>query len=258
LILAKGTPNFTALSLQGKSWRPANFSAQFPFPSSDGQSIIDQGQAFTPDGKLTAPSRYHHGHAVWATPALQGGLTVSFNEAYETAQSRMWYLKLMLHLGGDPEPLLVFPRKIAAVEELVERTFGKFHPFERHVFFAPDYGVLAVLPVSYDRIELHRFNLDELLKDAKRDFMFVLSSPVTSARVGAEYRYPLVVKANKGGLAYRIASGPSGMNISAQGVVTWTPTAEAVKSPVNVSITVNDAAGGEAVQKFQIRVAAKE
>ncbi len=161
----------------------------------------------------------------------------------------------MIHEGGDPEAFVTFPRKIEAVTELVDWGMGRFHPMERHVFFVPDIGTLAVLSAKCDRLDLYRVELDELLKSATRDYLFVLSHPPASARNGEAYRYPLVVKSKQGGLTYKLAAAPPGMAIAPDGELTWTP---ATVGPADVSVAISDASGRETSQAFQIRVVGKE
>src|SRR5205823_83708 len=133
LIAARGGAGFSVFSRHGPAWRPVNVPAHNALPTSDGQAVIDNGLEFTPAGQPTGPRRYFHGHAVWGTPALQGGLAVTLNEAYETDRSRFAYMKVMVHQGGEPEAFVTFPLKCESVSRLID-SFGRFHPLERHVF----------------------------------------------------------------------------------------------------------------------------
>ncbi len=83
------------------------------------------------------------------------------------------------------------------------------------------------------------------------------SAPPVEATVGRAYRYAVTAIDPDGSpaLAYQLVSAPNRMAIdNATGLITWTPQA-ADASTQTVSIKVQDARGGEAIQTFALNVA---
>jgi len=83
----------------------------------------------------------------------------------------------------------------------------------------------------------------------------ITTTAVTSATVGAEYRYDVdATDADGDVLSYTLTSAPSGMQIdSATGLIRWTPTAAV---SVEVEVRVQDPRGGFALQRYTLQVAA--
>jgi S1-C subfamily serine protease len=123
----------------------------------------------------------------------------------------------------------------------------------RRVFFIPEAKVIAVLPVSNDRVVLHKFDVDDALEKSGLDYLFVTSQPPRGVKPGATFTYPLVVKSKHGGLTYQLDAGPKGMTVSAAGVVTWAAPADAEDS--NVIMTVKDKAGQDVFHTFVVKIA---
>ena len=140
---------------------------------------------------------------------------------------------------------------------LVDWLPGRWPPLERHVFVLPEWGVFAVIPKQKDRIDIHRFDLDALLKDAKRDYLFVASQPVTAATKGAAYRCPVVVKSNKGGVKTQLVSAPPGMTLGADGVLAWAVPPDFAAAETNVALSIRDGSGKEIRHAFTVRVGEK-
>ncbi len=82
----------------------------------------------------------------------------------------------------------------------------------------------------------------------------ITSTPGTSVQLGATYRYLVVASdANGDPLNYSLDVAPSGMSISANGLVTWQPTA--TEFGLNqVQIRVDNGRGGAVTQSFSINV----
>ncbi len=62
------------------------------------------------------------------------------------------------------------------------------------------------------------------LEKSNVDYLVVTSRPPPYAKKGQEYVYTLSVKSKKGGVTYKLDSGPKGMAIDGAGKLTWTPT----------------------------------
>ena len=128
-----------------------------------------------------------------------------------------------------------------------------FGPWKR-IFFIPKANLVVVFPESSDRLELHRFDVDEALKKSGRDFLLVTSRPPLTARRGAAFAYPVGVKSSKGGVKFRLASGPEGMTVSPTGAVAWEVPADAKGTTAEVILTITDASGQEVFHTFGLRL----
>jgi hypothetical protein len=255
-IVLRGRIHFTVLARRGDRWQSRNFRGTVPVPAPDGETIIDNGQAFSADGQALGPKRGAHWSGEWGLPALQGGLTLSLTE---TRQGKFdWAdFRLALHVGAEAEPVVAFPYVIDAISGLVDWLPGRWPPLERHVFVLPEWGVMAVIPKQKDRIDIHRFDIDTLLKDAKRDYLFVFGQAVSAATKGTAYRSPVVVKSNKGGVKMQLVSAPPGMALSTDGVLTWTVPPDFTAPATDVALSIRDAGGKEIRHAFTIRVGEK-
>jgi hypothetical protein len=124
----------------------------------------------------------------------------------------------------------------------------------RRIYFVPRAEVIVVLPTSNDQIVLHKFDLDAALEKSGIDYLFVTSQPPRFVKVGATFSYQLVVKVKKGRVTFRLDSGPKGMAISKEGIVSWAVPPNASEGDQDVILTVRDGAGQEVFHTFTIRV----
>jgi len=83
----------------------------------------------------------------------------------------------------------------------------------------------------------------------------ITSTPVTTATEGVLYSYQVGATETPGDTLRFSISGPTGMSISASGLITWTPAAGQAGA-VAVQVVVIDQAGLAAIQSFTITVAA--
>ncbi len=84
----------------------------------------------------------------------------------------------------------------------------------------------------------------------------ITSSAIGVGTAGSAYAYQVVATDPDGdALSYQLTQAPSGMTVSATGLIAWTPTA-AQTGPQSVSLDVTDGRGGKATQAFTITVAA--
>ena len=111
--------------------------------------------------------------------------------------------------------------------------------------------------LTFDNPVRDRFEAEvTVLTRANRPPQFT-SAPPVEATVGRVYRYSVTAIDPDGSssITYQLASNPNGMTIdTATGLITWTPTASDA-STHTISIKVNDARGGEALQTFALNVA---
>ena len=128
----------------------------------------------------------------------------------------------------------------------------EYGPFRR-VFFLPEAKVIAVLPISNDRVVLHRFDVDDALSKSGLVYLFVTSTPPKEIKAGTIMTYPIVVKSKNGGLLFKIDSGPTGMSVSKEGVVTWAvPSTDT--GVQNIIFSVKDKTGQDTFHTCSIKV----
>ncbi len=128
-----------------------------------------------------------------------------------------------------------------------------FGPWKR-VFFVPDAKVIAVLPASNDQVVLHKFDADAALEKSGANYLLVTSQPPKEAKPGSAFAYPVKVKAKDKRVAFQLDSGPKGMAVSADGVVTWAVPADAAPGDHDAILTVRDGTGQEVFHTFAVKV----
>lgn len=128
-----------------------------------------------------------------------------------------------------------------------------FGPWKR-VFFVPDAKVIAVLPASNDQVVLHKIDADAELEKSGLDYLLVTSQPPAEVKAGATFRYPIQVKSKDKKVSYQLDSGPKGMEVSGDGVVTWAVPADAPAGSRDVILTVRAGANQEVFHTFAVRV----
>ena len=166
------------------------------------------------------------------------------------------------HLGGDLSFFVAGDREpftsLKGVEEVSNEqiAYGKNRDkltYDRRLYFLPAAKVVIAIPNPADRLVLYRFDPEAALEKSNADYLVVTSRPPPSAKKGKEYAYSLAVKSKKGGVTYKLDSGPKGMALDAAGRLTWTPPADA-EAENEVIVSVKDAGGGETLQSFRVGV----
>jgi hypothetical protein len=91
----------------------------------------------------------------------------------------------------------------------------------------------------------------KILAEKGIDYLYVTSiNPV--AKVSQPYRYRLETASKAGAVKCTLQSGPQGMTLSADGLVSWTAPAQPTEETVIVAL--KDASGQEAFHTFRIVV----
>ena len=111
----------------------------------------------------------------------------------------------------------------------------------------------AVIDKTGSKLNLHKFDLEASLEKAGVDYLFVTSRPPL-VELGKLFKYTPVVKSKKGGVTYKVESGPKGLAISRDGLVRWEVAADFAENTVDVIVSVGDSAGQEVFHTFQLAV----
>jgi hypothetical protein len=163
--------------------------------------------------------------------------------------------RLSVYIPGHDKPIGI----VEEIEGYIGQTtnYGRLPNHlmhDRRVFFVPEAKVLISVPLSNDQIVIRPLDIDALLARSGFDFLFVVSNPPLTARGSTAYTYQIAAKSNKGGIKYKLESGPKGMKVSPQGLVEWEVPKKTDKSEHEVVISVTDAAGQECFHTFTINV----
>src|SRR5262245_21140937 len=125
---------------------------------------------------------------------------------------------------------------------------------DKRVFFVPEAKQLVSIPLSNDRLVIRPLDVDTVLAKAEFDFLFVVSNPPLTARENTAYTYQVSAKSNKGGIKYKLESGPKGMKVSPQGLVEREVPKKTDKTEHEVVISITDVAGQETFHTFTITI----
>jgi hypothetical protein len=208
----------------------------YVLPGPDGKSVFTDSDIYTEFLKPAAGVVHVRG----AMPATHG-------RYYMAGQS--------VYLLGDNRALLTVPAEKAQAPQLLGGPAimlgNDSLALDKRVYFIPDAKLLIHIPLSNDQLILRKLDVEEGLEKSGIDYLFVVSHAPVKAKKGATYRYQLAVKSKKGGVKYRLESGPKGMKLSDTGLLTWDVPANA-DAEVDIILTVSDSSGQEVFQKFQI------
>jgi hypothetical protein len=225
---------------------PTNYffpeSASWLIPSPDGRIIYSSSGLYTVEAKMIG-ERDSYVPNTLRIPAPNGNYYLGIDRtgnisAYLARESRA--IASLPKLGdiGTEEFLLANERVTITPDK-------RFH-------FVPDARLVIGIPTTNDRLILQQFDLLKALKDAAIDYLFVTSSPITSAAKNSNYIDQIQVESKRGDVAFSLESGPSGMSITPSGKLTWT--AGSAESEATVIVRITDASGKEIFHTFTISV----
>jgi hypothetical protein len=220
-------------------------------PGPDGKVLYTARGLWTAEAKRIGDAR----DAAYTLPATQPDLYMSLRLADGFGRRGTDKSVLSVYLAGSDQPLASLPEvELPTGINLWDREpFG----FDKHILLNPAAKRLVVIPETNDKVVLYRFDLVDLLQKSGVDYLVVTSQPVTVAVKGSEYSYQVEAKSSKGGVRYRLDSGPDGMQVSKDGLVTWKVPADYAGASADVIVNVSDAAGQERFHTFTISASNK-
>jgi hypothetical protein len=224
---------------------------------------IDVGHVIPgPDGKVVYTARGRYTGEVkpleamplqggYDLPAVQGRYYLQVTPNDTGVPGPVQPTTVTVNLEGDARPLLT----------LKDVELGKVNQWDREVFnadkrvhFLPAFKLLVTIPDSNDRLVLRRLDLEEALEKSGIDYLLVTSEPPASVKAGDALEYQVTVKAKKGGVKYKLESGPKGMAVARDGKLTWKVPADYGDKDVDVILSVGDATGQEVFHTFRFSV----
>ena len=244
-----GSPQGVAtLVIQGNDIRrfSDHYDAGHLLPSPDGKIIYTARGRYTGECKALDDPRTGHNYINYMLPAVHGNYYLGINlEGGAKAPVNVF-------LAGDNRPLA----RLSLLEGLPPGEAWGREPLglDKRLFFIPEAQVMVTLPKTNDEIVLHRFDVEKSLEKSGIDYLLVTSTAPTTAKRGAVFEYKATARAKKGGLTFKLESGPPGMQVSSDGSVTWSVPEDPDLKEANVIVTVRDAAGQETFHTFSLKL----
>jgi len=190
-------------------------------------------------------------------PAVQGTLfvTVSYASSPRTRHRQPSSAPgVTIHsAAGGGAPLVTLKNIAIQSPSRSSAARGKLY-LDKRVFYAPDVGVLVVLPQTNDAIVVHRVDLERELRASGVDYLAVLSVPRGTLRVGKPFTYAVRAIAKDPKPKFKLDLAPKGMTVSPEGVLRWTPKAKPIGGTANVVVSVSTASGKSVLHRFDLRV----
>jgi len=232
--------------LQPYGGEPSPVYAMFPSP--DGQIIYGPGGLYTPEVKPLG--QIDMAWPVFMIPAVEGNYYLQITRD-EQSQQDAALRPLSLSAQNPSRVLFALPGM-----NLDMGTKGrKVLDVDRTLFAMPSRKVVAIVSPQADEIVLHSFDVDEELKKADFDYFFAASTAPATASLGKTYKYPIQVKSRNPGVTFKLASGPPGAAVSADGKFEWAVPAQHRDFRNPVAVTITNAAGQELEHNFTIAIA---
>src|SRR5262249_9396251 len=114
--------------------------------------------------------------------------------------------RLSLYVAGDDRPLGEI--KQAQVPRNLNTWGREPYGVDKRFFLIPTAKLLVILPEAQDRLLLYRVDVDKILAQSNRDYLVTTTRAPATAHKGKTYAFPITVLSNKGGVKYKLESGP--------------------------------------------------
>lgn len=222
-------------------------------PNADGSLIFTRRGVFT--GELAAVGstkqnlKEHREAARMSVPAESGRYCLSWPIAASASPTESM---VTLHAQGDESPLAGLPQVDFAPPEAGGRRDVR-SDFLHRLMLVPDAEAVVALAGTRDRFYFYPLSIEETLARSSADYLFITSTPPTSATRGTTFSYQIEVRSKRQEVKYRLDVGPEGMKLSETGQLTWqVPTTAAGQQAVVASVT--DASGGEVFHTFTLAI----
>ncbi len=233
----------STLRLQGKELKVhSQESFENPLPGPDGERLYGSELLTWEFRPAPGSSRERPLHPF--LPAHQGPY-------YLAPQASFGSFHVHLHLAGEARPL-------ARLENARTSTPGagpdpSTLPLEVRFHLVPSAKILVVLPSDQETLELYPFDPDAALEESDIDLIVKNPPPLSAAR-GGVYSYPMNVQARYAPLTYKVETGPKGMTVTDDGVLTWKVPPDYGEEQAQVLVGVRDRAGQELFHTFTIKL----
>ncbi|MGC3967915.1 MAG: hypothetical protein QM775_11260 [Pirellulales bacterium] len=222
-------------------------------PHYDGRTYSMRSQLLAADGVLHTVNSPNIGGTGVITPALPGQywlFTGRSNNSNPTF-SRNSTLAVGFHVGGVGTPLAVL-RLQASNQQVTTTGGGKVLPESKHVFYDAREKMLVVISRFAPEIAVKKFDIDAAVANSSESILHVVSDPPITFVPEQKYEYVIQAISNRGGVTYRVESGPAGMNVSPEGRVEWTAPADAPALQTAI-VVVGDKGGNQIFHNIKLK-----
>lgn len=208
------------------------------------------------DGFFANNKRYYFNGEV--TPAVER-TSAMLGSCY---QPNLWYaatyagssrpLSVGFHIGSEAVPAAEIQVKVTENSSNTSSIENSFR-----LSYCPAEKTLTFLTRSPPGVSVKRFDLAAAVANTPLDFLAVESAPPGTFYWGRPLSYQLKVFSNRGGVKYRLESGPPGMKISPAGLLEWLPPPDA-ESTQSVIVAISDAKDKQILHSFKLVAAPLE
>jgi hypothetical protein len=223
-------------------------------PSWDGSLVFTSNGIFSSDLKPVNAEQFRQKVCI---PAYRPGYFLTVSSVDPSRQGPNSGVKpattLSLYTTADRSLLVTLP-PMTEITAQRDATGPGSLDWQQRVFLVPQCRRLVTVADTRDQLVVRPFDLMAALDRAGIDYLFVDSLPVTVADPGRPYRYPIAAQSKKGGIRFSLDSGPAGMTISRDGVLSWQVPANAEPGPIGVIVTIEDASGQNVFHTFNVQV----
>jgi hypothetical protein len=160
-----------------------------------------------------------------------------------------------VHSSGDGSPLLtVYGLDEMNTSRKPEDWYQDDFTAEKHFHYVPAANLLVTIPPSNDRLALRRLDIHQARSGAGGDRLAIVSLPTVTATAGRELVHQIDARSKKRSIHYTLARGPDGLNVDAEGKVTWTVPQALKGQNVSAVVVVGDESGEELFHTLRIHV----
>ena len=209
----------------------------------EGSFNCSTGVMFAPNFKLLGGGE-DKGPERWLLPTGQGPFyfDVQFHKDRRAS--------LAFCLRGDEQPFATLgPLEFRYRDFEDDKLF-----FDKRIHVFPEARTVICIPSGNNRLLVQRHDLEQALKKSDLDILVVLSLPPTTVIQGGTYTYPMKTFSRKGGVKYRLESGPQGMRVDSAGLLTWDVPTNFDRAEAAVVVALTDQGGLETFHTFKIAV----
>lgn len=210
-------------------------------PGPDGRTL------FTGWGLRTLDLHKSIEHQFLTVPATSGNFYLGVHKASHPPD-KMRYDGSIRMAGDERVAVNLGDLGLGILNPFVKDTI----PTEKRFHLIPEAKVLVTVPLSDDKIDIQRVDLDQIAEKSGVDYLYVESRAPLFAVRGADFRYPIRVKSKKGGLTYRLDAGPAGMTLSTDGVLAWSVQKDFVEKDADVIVSITDSTGQDKYHTFRL------
>lgn len=216
-------------------------SAGHVAPGGDGQTLYAARGRFTNKAESITVK---HLNLEYSVPSAQPGFWFVVREL------RVNRSPIQLHVEGDDRPFATLTDiEHPGANEWDDEDFCT----DRKMVYLPFYHLFVTLPRA-DQLQFHPVDLADLTAKSAVNYLTVLSQPPPQVSRGQTLHYTVRARSRADSIVHRLESGPPGMAITPEGLLTWTVPRDYGSDLATGAISLQDAAGLKRTQRFTLRV----